>query len=510
LDQQLKSQLPKGRDPFGTQYQKNLEFATELPSSFLASGEDGSESIRWKSEESLRQAAVLRLPKSLPYPVNFGSNTDLRWFQEIQERKTLKGKRTNKPRNQIIVRFQGLNEYSFKVLCDRRQLPHFQQFVTDWKTYEELDKKGKPDSEKCSASLFLLRSARLIWREDDRVPPKSLRKKKKKQKNNVVVASDKNLGTSSELRKTEPWNTHRLYLHCSIDTRLLTAEGTEEVRQEKIDQITRQLEGDSKDSRKKKKAVTEKQEPTAEQVTGRKRNLSTLTRLNNKSAFLRPSKKPYQGQSHILVGVSFSRHKPATAVVWDAKENRILETQTVRQLLADRNVKAKKGNQSIVQLKFQKYRLIGRRQRLLRDKSLRRSREQSRGVYQHSESGANLGLYVDRLLAARIVELAIKWKAGSIVIPKIENIRESVESEIRARAEKKLPGLKEAQDKYAKQFRISFHQWSYGRLATAIRCRAGRDGILVETAWQSSSGDLQDKAKDLAQTAYYSRESTER
>lgn len=117
---------------------------------------------------------------------------------------------------------------------------------------------------------------------------------------------------------------------------------------------------------------------------------------------------------------------------------------------------------------------------------------------------------MDRLLASRIVKLAIKWKAGSIAIPKIENIRESVESEVRARAEKKFPGLKKVQDKYAKQFRVSFHQWSYGRLATAIRCRADRDGVLIETAWQPLSGELQDKAKDLAQNAYYSREANKR
>jgi hypothetical protein len=114
LDQQLKSQLPKGRDPFGTQYQKNLEFATELPSNLSTSEEDVSEFIKWNAEEDQRRIAVIRLPKSLPYPISFGSNTDLRWFQEIQERKTLKGKKTNKPRNQIIVRFQGLKDHSFK------------------------------------------------------------------------------------------------------------------------------------------------------------------------------------------------------------------------------------------------------------------------------------------------------------------------------------------------------------------------------------------------------------
>jgi hypothetical protein len=322
------------------------------------------------------------------------------------------------------------------------------------------------------------------------------------------VASDKAVGSSLDNRKTEPWNTHRLYLQCSIDTRLLTAEGTEEVRQEEIGQIIKQLEGDSKDS-SKKKAVTDNQELTAGQMADRKRKSSTLTRLNNKSAFSRPSKKPYQGQPDIVVGVSFSRHKPATAVVWDAKEDRILETQAVRQLLVDRKVQDKRGNQSIVQLKFQQYRLVGRHQQLRRNRLRRRKQEPSRGVYQRSKSETNLGLYVDRLLAARIVELAIKWKAGSIALPKIENIRESVESEIRARAEKKFPGLKEAQDKYAKEFRISFHQWSYGRLDTAIRSKASHVGVLIETAWQPVSGDLQDKAKDLAQAAYYTRESAE-
>lgn len=39
--------------------------------------------------------------------------------------------------------------------------------------------------------------------------------------------------------------------------------------------------------------------------------------------------------------------------------------------------------------------------------------------------------------------------AGSIVLPKLGDMREIIQSEVQARAEKKIPGFKEGQQKYA-------------------------------------------------------------
>jgi hypothetical protein len=58
-----------------------------------------------------------------------------------------------------------------------------------------------------SSSLFTLRSGRIAWA----------------------------LGNG----KGDPWNIHHLTLYCTLDTRLWTAEGTEQVRQEKADDIAK-------------------------------------------------------------------------------------------------------------------------------------------------------------------------------------------------------------------------------------------------------------------------------
>lgn len=48
-------------------------------------------------------------------------------------------------------------------------------------------------------------------------------------------------------------------------------------------------------------------------------------------------------------------------------------------------------------------------------------------------SESDLGQYVDRLLANKIVSLAQKHKAGSIVVSAMKGLRESLESEITSR-----------------------------------------------------------------------------
>jgi hypothetical protein len=46
---------------------------------------------------------------------------------------------------------------------------------------------------------------------------------------------------SAALNTPPPWITHRLYLHCAIDTDLLTAEGTEKIRSRKQLETQRML-----------------------------------------------------------------------------------------------------------------------------------------------------------------------------------------------------------------------------------------------------------------------------
>jgi len=112
---------------------------------------------------------------------------------------------------------------------------------------------------------------------------------------------------------------------------------------------------------------------------------------------------------------------------------------------------------------------------------------------------------VDRLLAKAIVEVAKQYRASSIVLPDLRNIREATESEVKARAEQRFPGYQELQDGYAKDYRASIHRWSYNRLAECIQVKAQRAGIATEKVQQPHSGTPQEKARDLVLAAYESR-----
>ncbi|HEY9829988.1 MAG TPA: type V CRISPR-associated protein Cas12k, partial [Stenomitos sp.] len=118
---------------------------------------------------------------------------------------------------------------------------------------------------------------------------------------------------------------------------------------------------------------------------------------------------------------------------------------------------------------------------------------------------SELGQYLDRLLAQGIVKLAQTYQAGSIVLPKLGDMRELVQSEIQARAEQKIPGYIEAQEKYAKQYRVNVHQWSYGRLMDTIKAQALKVGIVIEQGEQPIRGSPQEKAKAMAISAYHAR-----
>jgi len=407
LTEQLASRMPKGRDLTSEKWLEALVIAmSQVP-------QDENEAKTW-------QDSLLRQSSSVPFPVTFETNEDLRWS------KNQKGR--------LCVEFNGLGEYTFEVYCDKRQLHWFQRFLED----QQIKRDSKNQH---SSSLFTLRSGRIAWQEGD--------------------------------GKGDPWSVHRLTLYCSIDTRLWTHEGTEQVRDEKASEIAKTLT-----------AMKEKGDLNEKQQAFIKRKNSTLIRINN--PFPRPNKPLYQGQSNILVGISLGLEKPATAAVVDAITGKVLAYRSIRQLLGEN------------------YKLLNRqRQDQQRNSSKRHNAQRQGAPNQFGES--NLGEYVDRLLAKAIIALAKTYHAGSIVLPKIGDVRESIQSEVQARAEQKCPELIEAQKNYAKQYRSSVHRWSYSRLIESIQSQAAQAGIIVEEGRQALTGSSQDKAEKLAIDVYKSR-----
>ena len=263
LEAKLVSRLPKGRDLTGERFIETLRIATEqVPESEV--------------EQRLWQAKLLAKPATLPYPILFGSQDDLRWSMNEKGR--------------LCVAFNGvekfipeLKETPFQIYCDQRQLPTFEKFLQDWQAH-------LANEATYPLSLFLLKTASLGWEE--------------------------------EKGKGDPWTVNRLTLHCTINPDLLTAEGTERVQQESIAKFTTQLS----------KAV-EQETLTKGQQESIKRQRSSLARLQNPPQ--RPSKLQYQGCPEIVVGVSIGLDRPITAAVVNLVTGQALTYRSTRQLLGD-------------------------------------------------------------------------------------------------------------------------------------------------------------------------------
>ncbi len=336
-------------------------------------------------------------------------------------------------KGRICVKFNGISEHTFEIYCDSRHLHWFKRFL--------LDQGIKKNSNQHSSSLFTLRSGRIGWQEGE--------------------------------GKGEPWNLHHLTLYCAVDTRLWTEDGTKLVIEEKAEDLAKNIT-----KTKDKGKLNDKQ------LAHIKRKNSTLDRINN--PFPRPSKPLYEGQSHILVGVSLGLEKPATIAVVDVISSKVITYRSIKQLLGDN------------------YKLLNRQRQQKQALSHARQIAQTQAApNQYGDS--DLGQYIDRLLAKEIIALAQKYFAASIVLPKLDNMREQVNSEIQLIAEEKCPESIEAQKKYAKQYRRSVNQWSYGRLIENVESQAAKAGIAIEESFQSIQGSPQDKAKELAFTAYKSR-----
>ena len=375
--------------------------------------ENESQAKKW-------QDILLTKPKPFPFPVSYENNEDLTWSKNEKGR--------------LCVKFNGLGKHTFQIYCDQRQLKWFQRFFEDQQI-------KKASQNKHSSALFTLRSAIIAWA----------------------------LGKG----KGEPWNVHHLTLFCNLDTRFWSAEGTEQVRQEKAEKVIKTIT-----------LTKEKGDLNKPQKDFLKRQNSTLTRLN--TPFPRPSQSLYQGQPHLLLGVSMRLEKPVTAAVVNGVTGKAITYRSLKQLLS------------------KNYQLLNRHRKQKQRSSHQRHKADKIGSFnQFGES--ELGQYLDRLLAKAIVILAQEYQVGSIVVPRLEDMREIVQAEIQTLAEAKIPGNLEAQKKYAKQYRINVHQWSYGRLIDNITSEASKLGIVIETTSKIIRGSPQEIAKNMALIAYQSR-----
>ncbi|WP_072619878.1 type V CRISPR-associated protein Cas12k [Spirulina major] len=369
------------------------------------------------------QSILLTKTKAVPYPINYETNEDLTWSKNEKGR--------------LCVRFNGLSEHTFQIYCDQRQLKWFQRFYED----QEVKRTSKNQH---STSLFTLRSGRIVWQESD--------------------------------RNDKPWTANHITLCCTLDTRLWSAEGTEEVRTEKAIDIAKTLTN-----------MNEKGDLNDKQQAFIKRKTATLDRINN--PYPRPSKPLYHGQSHILVGVALGLDKPATVAVVDGTTGKAITYRNLKQLLGEN------------------YKLVNRQRQQKQAQSHQRHKAQKRsGTDQFGDS--ELGQHIDRLLAKAIVAFAHSQSAGSIVVPKLEDIREIVQSEIQARAEEKVPGYIEGQKQYAKRYRVQVHQWSYGRLIDSIKSKATQQQVVIEEGKQPVRGSPEAQATELAISTYHLRASS--
>ena len=418
------------------------------------------EFLDWEENFADNRLNLTRSPIALPYPILYGAQDLVKWSRNGQGR--------------ICLSFNGLaKDHLFEVRCDRRQLSLFELFLEDWQTLQAKENKGQ-----YSGSFLLLREATLLWRESKHIAKQIVKKKKNV---NPIGSQDEyqledELVQQSNEQNLAPWKKYHLELHCTVDTQLFTIEGTEKIRQEKLASRDEEIKG-----RSTKNSIDDNQDKSlnreqAKQVT-----------LENSKYFRRSQRPLYQGNFDILVGVSFNLTASAVVAVVKGSTGEVLAFRSTRQLLGEN------------------YKLLNRQRQKQKEHDQQRRKNQQKGrSEQPSES--QLGLYIDRLLAKAIVALAKQYGAGSIVIPNLKGLRERIQSELEVKAERKIPGNREAQTLYAKQYRKQVHRWSYHRLTQNIQSQAVKVGIQVETEHQPFQGSPQEKARDLAIMTYHARQ----
>ncbi|BAQ61927.1 hypothetical protein GM3708_2333 [Geminocystis sp. NIES-3708] len=265
--------------------------------------------------------------------------------------------------------------------------------------------------------------------------------------------------------KGELWDKHKLYLHCTFETYCLTAEGTSAIAQEKQEEVTKIIN-----------IMKAKEELTDTQKGFIRRKNSTLGKLNN--TFLRPSKPLYQGKSNIYLGIAMGLEQPVTIAIVDIETDKVITYQNPKQLLGV------------------DYRLL-RRQRTEKQKLSHQSHKARKRFNFQQKGESNLGEYIDLLIAKAILTVAQEYQVSKIIIPRLKDMRSITEAKIQLRAEKRIPEYKEGQKKYAQDYRVQVHQWSYGRLIEHVRAIALKVGIVVVEAKQPKQGTFTEKALQL-------------
>ncbi|MFM7424234.1 MAG: type V CRISPR-associated protein Cas12k [Elainella sp.] len=331
---------------------------------------------------------------------------------------------------------------SFNGLADHTFEIYCDQRQLHWlKRFLEDQQIKKTGKNQHSAALFTLRSARIAWQKGQ--------------------------------KQGDPWTAHQLTLFCTIETDFWTTAGTEKLRQEKATECAKILE-----STKAKKDLTANQEAFI------RRREKMLTALD--TPFPRSNRPLYRGNPAIIAGVSYGLDRPATLAIVNVETGKAITYRSIRQLLGD------------------SYNLLNRYRSQQQRHAHQRHNNQRRGASSQIQE-SNLGEYLDRLIAKAIVLIAKQYQANSIVLPQTANLREIIQLEVQTRAEQRIPGYLEGQQRYAKEYRAAVHRWSYSRLTANIQSQAAQIGIAVETAQQTSQGTPQEKAKHLVLTAYSAR-----
>ncbi len=445
LEDQLAGHFPRGRDLNGTAFLNVLETATKN------NPQDDRELMLWQSQ-------ILRDPSSLPHPIEFNSNTDLRWLKFYRKQYQRKGTASGESIDSIelterlFVEFSGLTQgsnYVFEVYCDRRQLAIFQQFFEDDRLL-----RNSSSEEKYSSSLSTLRSAHLLWDRQE---------SQNRYRHHTLPTKT----------ATEPWNTNQLYLHCSIETKSLTAEGMREIQQQKTQKVNNILAKQSKNT-----------DPSIDQQQSQRKNQTSLNLLNR--SLPRPSRPIYQGNPQIIVGLIFDPVRPIYLAVVDVTTGKPITYRSTRQLLGDKYPK------------LSEYRL-----KQQQNSYYRRNHNQQGQFQQPTES--TQGEYLNRLLAKAVIQIAQEFKAASIALPPIKNNIEKIQSKIEADVEKHLPEDVSTQKKITRKTSVVIHKWSYHSLLEYIKSNAAKLGIAIETVSLPSLGTPSQQAAEVAISAYNSR-----
>ncbi len=456
LEAKINAQLPKGRDPLGVKYLERLEQAISLPGTSNNSKKLHSDWETWRKQVQIPDY------NHLPYPITIVSCDKFYWPRIEQNRDQMEGGQIQQSckKPHLGVAFSGFRDCVFKIQCGRKQLHIFRRFQEE-REYIQAQLKASHRNPKIippSWGIFPLRSGQLIWRLS------------KKHKNSL-----------------QPWQRHRLYLHCTIDERLLSEEGTVQVCSEKI-QVSQKILRQSQ----KKTSTTQDNNQTNFQ----KRQQSTLLRLSQGS-IQRPHAVPYISNPDLVLGVSLNRQLPLQATVVNLSTHKQVATCTAKQLLQYRKSHKTQSGSLFGQINHNAN-LI---ERLQRQRIIWRTvsqKEQSKGKILRSQKIEQLGIYTDRVIARRLVDWAMHLQVSSIVLPHHEGIKDSIEANLQAKARTKYPHYRAIQKRYAQSIRARYPHWSYSRLIQAISDCANRIGIEVKILPTVLADDPAEQAAAMA------------